>query len=107
MGQGYEIFCPHCGYRTEVYGVGGQCGMMGYVNVTVTCPKNKCLVDTDAGNVMEGTVEYLDDGVTYRPGRCPKRNCRSRTHQIWDLGTAICPVCGEPECETELQIMWD
>ena len=95
MGAIALVRCPKCGYESsDLFGIGGDCGMMDNLVVTVVCPKNALLVDTNAASVIGAQDQHEYVAPPYRPGPCPKGNCRSRTHPAWDPETAMCPVCG-------------
>lgn len=109
MGTITSVRCASCGYQEPALsGVGGSVGFAAQLMVTAVCTKNARLVDTDAGGLGPGDLDrYLDEDVPPKPGRCPKRNCRSRTHAAWDPKTAVCPACGEPGCAVTKVGNWD
>ncbi|MDA3935691.1 MAG: hypothetical protein PF636_02320 [Actinomycetota bacterium] len=110
MGVMNAVKCGACGYQERgLLGVGGDVGRSGEMIVTVSCPKALRLVDTvpqgQGGPVWAQRVSELDAPMPV--GRCPARECRSRTHEAWDSRRAVCPRCGEPGMDVRMEGVWD
>lgn len=106
MGQGTSIRCEQCGYSEQLFGVGGQIGMMGCPVWTVACPKVRRLIDVWAPDDPVSRERYW-----YRTERsdmdvaCPE--C-GEVHEVWDPDEAQCPACSADGCKVEFSgLMWD